>query len=399
MENPNSRLALELADQIDNLKIGGLISHPLSNPEKGMHGFVQEHLDRIALLQARGDTAPERPMYLWHPEAGFLISYSSRRESTAQHPERSGLFASIVELDSEGKPRHGVSRISPFYTTTGFVKMAIGDNPYGFAPSFIDIQMDSDDPFKIVPPNIPIAKLFALLSTEPIPSNQTLQGFLKETHKEREALRGKVAQRQTSHYIGSRQGLTDSTNPEVHLIISDRDISSLAAASREVGLYPIHVTTDHLIQAYRTRYSLLREAPGLNLFSFISGIWTNVRLNEDNGRVDYTPGYITVDDYQSNTTSRLIEAVGHSGKVNRSTLVDRIVNGLIDNNPVFACLINESLAPDYNEGRVRRVMHGHYEQAIDPADSDKMKEYTDWLRKVRLDMALTLYLRGLSEIG
>lgn len=86
---------------IEQYKAGGLINHALGAPERTMDGLIQSHLERTALLEARGDTAPERPMYVFNPDNRLLVNYSLRRDSKA---DRSGLFAEIVELDEEGHP-------------------------------------------------------------------------------------------------------------------------------------------------------------------------------------------------------------------------------------------------------------------------------------------------------
>lgn len=73
---------------------------------------------------------------------------------------------------------------------------------------------------------------------------------------------------------------------------------------------------------------------------------------------------------------------------------------IMEHSSIFARLINPMLHPGYSEGgKVEKQAHGDYMQVPVGEDPQNIKEYTNWLRKVRLDMALTLYLRGLNQAG
>ena len=150
-------VSANLVSQLEPLKRGGLIEQFVGEPERSMDRMIQVHLDKVALLEARGDKAPERPIYIFNPDSRLLISYAMRHieGDTDNNSPRSGLFAEVVELDEEGKPKHGVSIVNPFETATGFIQTEIGDNPYGFAPS--NLRIEVDDPFSISTPNLSIA--------------------------------------------------------------------------------------------------------------------------------------------------------------------------------------------------------------------------------------------------
>jgi hypothetical protein len=76
------------------------------------------------------------------------------------------------------------------------------------------------------------------------------------------------------------------------------------------------------------------------------------------------------------------------------------VDQILARSPHFAQLRNRAFHPEWTEGgRVRKEKHGAYSQEPYGINGENIQEYTDWLRKVRLDMAMTLYLRGLNQIG
>lgn len=373
---------------------GGLIEAVVGEPERRMDGIVKRHLDRVALLQARGDTSPERPVYIFNPDSRLLINYSLRRD---ENPDCSGLFAEIVELDEEGKPRHGVGMVNPFRTEGGFLQVDVGDNLYGFTPSSIDMKLDSENPLDAVPPNISTADLMSMLSAEPVAEDEKLDGFLARTRTERDKIRGKVELWQRIHYAGTNQRLSKATNHSLHLILSDRDTRPLADASRELGLFPIQITITELIEKYRALHSYFKEETprGESLFSFRFRNW----LTEDEKLpmgADYTPAFVTFDYFEPGEREKVISVLNNI-IVERVPVAFGLFDNLIENNPVFAYLSNENFQPEY-DAPVKRLKHGFYIASIDPADAQKMKEYKDWLRKVKLDMALTLYLRGLSQL-
>lgn len=410
IERREGSLPTELLAQIDRMKQGGLISHAIGEPQRGMDGMIKQHLDRVALLEARGDRQPERPIYIFNPDSRLLINYAYRRHP---NPDRTGLFANVVELDEKGRPRHGVSVVNPFKTSGGFVQVAVGENAHKFTPSFVKLEIDSEDPLKSVPPNIPTAELLAMLSTENIGTNETLEQFLTRTSEMRAKLRAATGIGQPAQSRGIIQALGTRTNPYVHLIISDRDVSQLANASRSVGLYPIVKSMDHIIEVYARQIKSGYKDP----FNFGVLSW----LSPDQlSAPELTPAFITYDyprsseiDPNDPTQKRKIELPGppeapHYRKLIRIEATNRILNGLIENNPVFALLENPGADfPDessmseedmkYNYA-VDKIAHGSYLQPLNPGSDISLQNYTDWLRKARLDFALTLYLRGLSEI-
>ena len=400
---------------IEQYKAGGIIEHALGAPEQSMDRMIQGHLGEVALFEARGDNTPERPMYIFNPESRLLINFALRRSAV---DFRSGLFADVVELGEDGKPRQGVSAVNPFQTSTGFIRVAVGENQRGFAPTHVDLKLDSNNPLDVVPPNLAAADLIALLTNEPIAENETVQQFLKRTSAEREEQRAKVRRSNEYRYMPTDQGLSELTNPFVHWIISDRDVSALAEASRAVGLFPLVITVDALIGARRT----LHKAGGVDEFDLRSGSWiSRSKLYEE---ADSIPAFITFD-YASDTRQdsetgreRTVQAIEGNYQYNRLELAKKTVEQLVANNPVFTVLSNPGLNEEVGTtgfgGRVfsqeeieidlanmrliEKRRHGLYEQAIKPDDEGSMKEYTDWLRKVKLDFALTLYLRSLSQL-
>lgn len=101
-----------------------------------------------------------------------------------------------MELDETGHPRHGVSAVNPFATDTGFIRVMVGENAHGFAPSSVPLNFESDDPATMIPPNIPMADLLTMLQTEPIAEDMTLQDFLARQQAIQTEMRGRVQDRQ-----------------------------------------------------------------------------------------------------------------------------------------------------------------------------------------------------------
>ncbi len=416
MTEPNNNLPIpkDVSAQLEQMKAGGLIEAQIGGPERSMDRMIDSHLGTVAMLEARGDMAPERPLYIFNPDSGLLINYALRRN---QDSAKSGLFADVVELDEKGKPRHGVSVANPFATSTGFINVSIGDNRYGFAPSHIDMKLDSDDPLQTMPPNIETADLLAMLNQEPIPADESVADFTRRRQTERDEFRAKVLEQQRRHYLGTHQSFGEFTNPDMHLIIADRDEAEaalLAEASREVGLYPLLVTGDEVLDHFinvkrllgapdelgesipellRSTHPDLFKWLGTNAVSFVT-IDLAAEKRSDNGS---PPRDITIN------LPRPVWGLDDEGKIqwadqSRSVELIKFTEAILGRSPTFARLINQTWSPDID--KVIKDAHGSYTQVpVNPRNPDNLREYTDWLRKVRLDMALTLYLRGLNQLG
>jgi len=407
-------MALEEANAaIEPFKAGGVIERALGGPEASMDRMIGDHLASVAMLEARGDKSPERPIYIFNPDSRLLINYALRRN---QDPSKSGLFADVVELDDEGKPRHGVSVINPFATSSGYINVAVGDNPHGFAPSYTNLKLDSDDPLRTVPPNLETADLLNMMGDLSIEEGESAIDFVNRRQQEREEFRAKVRNQQVRHYLGTVQAFDEYTNPDMHLIISDRDdLAPLAAASREAGLYPLVVSGDDLLEHY-INSKRIRDAP-IELGESIPELLRHTHPELFNWLGNNAVSFLTVDiphnrwDPETGRDITIKLPMPKWPKVKDGSIEwdDRprtldmfdFAKDIMQRSPVFARLINPMLHPGYSEGgKVQKEAHGDYLQVPIGAESpDNLKEYTDWLRKVRLDMALTLYLRGLNQIG
>jgi hypothetical protein len=398
--------------QLEPFKTGGLIESAIGNPEQSMDRIIGGHLASVAMLEARGDKSPERPTYIFNPETRLLINYALRRN---EDPAKSGLFADVVELNEDGKPRYGVSVINPFATSTGFINVAIGDNPYGFAPSYTEMKLDSDDPLQTVPPNIETADLLALLGQSSIAEDEEIMGYVARRNEEREGFRNKVRQQQRRHYLGTVQVFDEFTNPDMHLIISDRDDSApLATASRKAGLFPLVVSGDDVLDHYKNVKRLL-NAPD-RLGESVPELLRHTHPELFNWLGSNAVSFITLDipsekrwDKDRNDVMVSVPKSNwprtQDGKIEwaerpRTLEIYDFTKAILQRSPVFARLINPMLHPEYSEdGMVEKEAHGDYMQVPMASQPDNLIQYTDWLRKVRLDMALTLYLRGLNQLG
>jgi hypothetical protein len=203
MSEKGLALPEDISAQLDRVKAGGLIESAAGGLERSMDSLVQGHLAQVAMLEARGDTAPERPFYIFNPDTGLLINYAYRHD---EDPAKTGLFADVVELDEDGKPRQGVSVVNPFQGTNGFINVNVGENSHGFTPSFTTFEFDPDDPLNRVPPNIETANLLALLGQDAIAQDESLEDFVKRRESERATFRAKVGQYQNRHFPANLQG-------------------------------------------------------------------------------------------------------------------------------------------------------------------------------------------------
>ena len=426
----NLPVPFDISAQLERLKTSGLIEGSVGDVERSMDSLLQTHLTEIALLQARGDTAPERPFYIFNPDSGLLINFAYRRD---EDPTKTGLFADVVELDEDGMPRYGVSVVNPFANQRGFINVTIGENTYGFTPSYTDRKFDSDDPLSAVPPNVATANLLAMLGQNAISESETLDDFVKRRQAERDVFQAKVIDYQKRSFPGTVQSVTEYTNPDLHLIISDReDPSEIAQASRNVGLFPIIVTGDDVLRhledsttAISPTRELVPEEYGRYLFKLLHNTvpdlhdWlkgnepafltidlprTAIRDGEGNERF-VTLRTVKTDFVFDETTQRDKSVNAREGKPvtrPRSDTLDMFIRDMVRQSPVFARIENDRFREGSDgyieDGMVIKIGHGLYHHIPVDENPKNLLEYTDWLRKVKLDLAMTMYLRGLNQL-
>lgn len=416
-------LSTDVAGRIELLKTGGLIEASVGGLQGSMDTLVGEHLADIALKQARGDTKPERVTYILNPDSRLLISYANRNypiDNTGREgvkPYVNGLFGEVVELDEEGRPRYGVSTANPFQAGSGFVKVEIGDNDHGFTASRVDMKVDEDDPFSVIPDSLNIADLLAMMQDEPVGSDETVEDFLVRTEEKRSELRTRAEEAMTQRTTRSSQGLTDDTNPHLHLIVTDRNVDSLVEASKANGIFPLVLTVNGLFQVLKELRGMANRVPGLDEYQLdlIMGKAFHIGRSRESGIKDIVPAYVTMDYPQASVddpeTGRPMTLP--SGGLRQEAFKDA-ERQIRRTNPVFSTILNDGLDHEYEsddfrsveewegclatEAKVNKIGHGFYEQVIRPSDPDTVQNYSDWLRKNKLDYMLTLYLRGLSQV-
>lgn len=407
-------LPADVAAQVEQLKGGGLIESAVGGLHRNMDGVVGDHLNKVALLTARGDTKAERSAYMLNPDSNLLISYSQRNYPDMPEYCR-GLFASVVTLDADGKPIYGIEPDSnPFHTEKGYVQVEVGDNEFGIPPSHFDVKVDKDSPLTATPDSIEMAELMAMLDDEPIPGDEDLESFLERTDEKRAELRAKIEEATQERFKGTCQGLSPETNPHVQLVVSDRDASSLADISRSLGIFPVVCSVDEFMI---TRAKLERLAHGNpNNLGMIAG-----QLCKGLGaRADYVPSILTVDypfsslDDPDTNRPRTVKIKGDR-IVNREEHFMAALKAIRFSNPIFSTMINQGIDRDFylldgaSEEDIEIILsnvrivqklgaHGLYELGINPDDAGAMQNYENWLRKVKLDYMLTLYLRGLDKV-
>lgn len=402
----------DVTAQIERLREGGIVLGALSGPEQSMDNFVQSHLASVALLNAQGDQRPERPYYIYNPANGTLINYALRRD---HNPDRAGLFADIVELDNNGKPRHGLTVTNPFEGKDGFIHVAVGENDNGFAPAEIRFRLDNDDLGTIVPPTIEAADLVSMIKADPIPEGMSLAEFQESRISDRDDMRRRVQERQYANFRGTKQAISAQTDPDYHMIITDRDdFSAFEAASREVGIFPIVIHAKSIVSAYHAMKKLKVPDQEQTLSRFSNYV------HFGNGPQEYrdllrsvVPAFLTYDFEEilgyteENQVAKQVSFPKPSGnpldvvRAVHSILLDSRMGAesIVDASPFFAKLFNNRYPVEHSDlDPVTKKQHGIYELPIDTSDAACMKIYTNWLRKIRSDYALTLYLRDISKL-
>ncbi len=386
---------------IEPFLAGGLIERAIGDVAYGVDGAVAQHIANIALWDAKGDTKPERPIYMLDPDTGLLMTFGRRVDGNLS---RSGLFAEIVSLDQSGKPIHGVDTVNPL-SSSRVIPVAIGENDFGFAPSHLKIRQEDPEDL-ITPPNIEIATLQDMLACKPIDTDEPLADFLRRNANARQKTIDDAETAERRRYRGTVQSWDRNTNPNVQLVISDRDVSTLLEVSRKLGIFPVHLTIEQMLDQ-RRRANTYNPASELDIRSgYIPG------TNEVKG--SFIPAFITYDYPHSMTWDPetrqqiMVDAIPKGkNKTYRAELARGTVRGLIDSNPVFAHIANFG-ANDSIDGAseedlkydriVNKKRHGEYEQIIRPYDQGSVDAYEKWLRKVYLDFALTQYFRGLNQL-
>lgn len=402
----------------------GIIERAIGPAQPNMEGIVSQHLGDVAMLNARGDTVPERPTYVLNPDTGLLINYAYRRNL---NPDREGFFADVVQLDATGMPRHGISAeaFNPF-ASPNFINVAVGENDRGFAPSSVTINFDKEDPDAVVPPNVDMADLLGMLrqGVDAIPVDLTFEDYMDQQKADQEEMRGRVQERQGRNYPGTLQAMTPDTDAGIHLIVSDReDASGLAAASREAGVFPIVVSAQEIVRA---GFALMADSKRFGLsddeFRSFHAFLDISRRDGIRGALTVAiPAFVTIDfDGEKTWEMDQEEAVqvppgeygtGYKGRLWQTTEnLLRCGSGFYINDPegplsvapIFSRFINHRYPADYSDPEYPEVVgkndHGNYWMGLDPQIPENMQTYTDWIRKVRLDFMMTKYLRGLNQL-
>jgi hypothetical protein len=400
----NQTMGVALAEAnaaIEPLIAGGIVESAAGPVALSMDGLVQAHITDVAIRTASGDTKSERPAYIFNPASNLLIKFSFHREgpNTSYH----GLFADVAELDSEGKARYGVS--SPdirtaFDSSQGFIPVNVGEGN-DFTPSSVPLKfekVDGDDEEEISFPNMELATLADLLETESIEKDVSLEDFLAANNEKYVKTGARVQQRLSSNHLQNDQAISETTNPNLHLIVTDRkDTSLIADISREIGIFPIVLSPDDIVAAVKHIKSVPGASPDrLNAIVPLGDEFSIVRK----ALTRYTPGFMTID-FPSLTWQE--DANGVRTHVRDPAI--NILGGLASEGAprtqsgIFRKMVNFRWALEEDDpAAIRKVAHGCYEMPLDPSINANVTAFEDWLRKAKLDFALTQYLRGVDKL-
>lgn len=387
---------------VEPLRAGGIVESAAGPVALQIDGIVRSHLTDVAIRTAGGDQSPERPAYIYNPASSLLIKFSFHREGPNENYH--GLFADVVELDSEGNAKHGVSTPdirSAFDPHQGFIPVNVGEGNEGFTPSSIPLKFektDPDDEEGVSFPNIEVATLAELMRSEPIDEEVGLEAFLEAKDDEHARAQARVRARFSSNHLPNDQAIGEKTNPNLHLIVTDReDASLLADISRETGIFPIVLSPDDIVAAVKH----IKGIPGANpdILNSIVPLADEFDIVRK-ALTRHTPAFLTID---FPVVSWEDDAWGA-----RTHVRDPAINifGALTSSPtlraqsgIFRKMVNFRWAFDEEApGAIRKTAHGHYEMPIEPSSEANIKAYQDWLRKAKLDFALTQYLRGVDKL-
>ncbi len=394
---------------IAHLTMGGIVESAAGAITPSMDGVVQEHLKEVAIRSVGGDSLLERPTYIFNPASNMLIKFSFHRGGLNE--SYNGLFADVVELDSEGNAVHGVS--SPdirnaFDSSLGFIPVNVGENKKGFTPSAIPLKFEKTDEEveeEISFPNIELATLANLLRAEPVDDETSLKDFLSARTEEYHQTEVRVRRRLNRSYMPSEQALADSTNPNLHLIITDKeDTSEAERITRELGMFPVVLSLD-TAQAGIDFHEQFPGAPSISRFSTFfppEDHWETVceTLSQQ------TPAFVTWDiafftgpeDPDGSRAQRIFSIGSKLGIYSEYQKFGR-EEAPMKALPVFRRIINNTLffEPD-NPANISKEAHGRYEMPLEQGNPANMEAYASLLRKSKLDFALTQYLRGVDKL-
>jgi hypothetical protein len=367
---------------LDQLTKGGLIvgnAETVQGSLVNMTGLALERITRERSEVPPGIQLPERPVYLIDPATRRMIMVTNR-EHVPGPDYRRGLFAEIVELDEEGKPKFRLSTQHIINPSDQYQPVAVGPNEYNMPPSYIEM-LEEDEPGrpKFVPWNVYLGSLQSWMNEITIDPNEDfdtfMQRFISLTEGTKRKAEGKIA----AAFPGGVQGFNEKVAP-LNLIISDEVNRDLYVnASKAVGLFPLYVPIQDFILSEKQRAAAFREkfsAPD-NLKYTLAHYLPADKVQSR----QYYPALITDD---LTAVWRLEDPKLINSGMSRTAL-----SNIMQYNPIFSYV---QLAHPEGEGEVQKKANGQY------YCPNNEQAYREFLYKTKADLLLTMFVRGGAPI-
>ncbi|MDO8429364.1 MAG: hypothetical protein Q7S88_01930 [Candidatus Daviesbacteria bacterium] len=357
-----------------------------------MTGFALERITRERTEVPPQFRLPERPVYFLDPNSKRMVMVTNREKFGV--PEyRNGLFAEIVEVDDDGKPRFHLSTSEVIIPEGIYQPVSVGPNKYNMPPSYIPLTEENlPGKEKFVPWNMYLGSLQNWMNELVVDPNEEFESYMQRFAALQASSEERAKNKIRTAFPGGLQGFDESTAP-FNLIISDEtNKEKLINASIAAGLYPVYVSAREFVEA-----DIEADEVWGGDRDFGPGVRFNVAeylpVSLKSQARTYRPAVIT-DDWNASRALENSDVKFTKNQRVRSpiSIIKRALGNIFDHNPIFSYVY---LAVDEGLGEVEKVSkesNGSYYCA------NNEQFYREFLYKVKADLLLTMFVRGGAPI-
>ncbi|MBI2011894.1 hypothetical protein HYS91_03950 [Candidatus Daviesbacteria bacterium] len=381
---------------------------PIRTSLKLVAGAAIERITRERLETPPETLMPEHPIYILDPDTRRLICISKREDrGEGKTPDKYGLFASIVELDEEGKPKFTLSTSEVRFSRMGtYTPVVVGPNEFNMPPSVVEVVEEAEETQEgeqeeIAPWNIYLGQLQLWLNEAPIDPSETVESFVKRTSQKAKAKKKEVADKVRNAFPEGQQGFDVERTARLNVIITTPDRFEIPAqASRFAGFFPVGVHPTSIADIFEKMQvpsdsDVLKIVPSTNWYRLYHYIPEIIGLSPSE---NYSPAIVTVDD---DAISVLVHSLDDPYSTRKYHNIAQLSSGWQKEYPIFALIniITTKLPDDPVEREgierllgktavVRKFDSGWYSTPYD------QELYRGLLNKLMADLRLTMFVRG-----